>query len=153
MSDQRPIPQDDWETVVESVPIVSVDLVVRRGDAVLLGRRTNEPAKGRWFVPGGRVHRDERLADAVHRVADEELGVEVDIERRLGAYEHFWAVSDTEDTDGKHYVPVGFVVTTDDDIHTDAQHDAVRWFSPPFDDVDLHPYVHDYLADAELVGE
>jgi colanic acid biosynthesis protein WcaH len=46
---------DDWETIVASVPIISVDLVVSRDGGVVLGRRTNEPAKGDWVVPGGRV--------------------------------------------------------------------------------------------------
>jgi colanic acid biosynthesis protein WcaH len=62
---------------VTSVPLVSVDLVVRHDGGAVLGRRQNEPAKGEWFVPGGRVHKDERLTDAVHRVARTELGSDV----------------------------------------------------------------------------
>ncbi|WP_338739164.1 NUDIX domain-containing protein [Haloplanus salilacus] len=68
MSDER-CPDDEWRTVVRNVPIVSVDLVVRHDGGVVLGRRENAPARGEWFVPGGRVRKDEPLADAVHRVA------------------------------------------------------------------------------------
>ena len=53
--DETWISGDDWETIVASVPIISVDLVVSRDGGVVLGRRTNEPAKGDWVVPGGRV--------------------------------------------------------------------------------------------------
>lgn len=155
MSEDRPIPRDDWETIVESVPLVSVDLVVRHGDGAVLGKRTNEPARGEWFVPGGVVRKGERLDEAVHRVAEAELGVSVEIERRLGAYEHFWDEADVESADGKHYVPVGYVVTTDaDELAPDDQHADLRTVSPPVDDVDLHPYVRDYLVDAGvLAGE
>jgi colanic acid biosynthesis protein WcaH len=44
---------------------VSVDLVlVRDGREVLLGLRTNRPAQGSWFVPGGRILKNEKRADA-----------------------------------------------------------------------------------------
>ena len=48
-------------------------------------------------MPGGRVHKHERLDDAVHRVADGEPGIGVEIERRLGAYEHFYDDADVPD--------------------------------------------------------
>ncbi|QIO20876.1 NUDIX domain-containing protein [Haloarcula sp. JP-L23] len=74
------IPDEEWKTIVQSVPLVSVDLVVRTGEGIVLLKRTNEPAKGEWFVPGGRVRKGERLREAVHRVARTELGVDVTIE-------------------------------------------------------------------------
>ena len=152
MTEDRPIPDEEWATVVDSVPIASVDLVVRHQDGVVLGERQNRPGKGEWFVPGGRVHKNETLADAVHRIAAEELGAEVSIERRLGVYEHFWERTDTDTDSGKHYVPVGFVVSVDGDVEAaDAQHASVRTFRPPFDGLDLHPYVRLYLEDAGVL--
>ena len=49
--------QEDFATVVRSTPLVSLDFIVEnsRGE-FLLGKRTNRPAQGYWFVPGGRVH-------------------------------------------------------------------------------------------------
>lgn len=152
MADDSPVGDAEWRTVVRHVPIVSVDLVVRQGDGIVLGKRTNEPARGEWFVPGGRVHKNERLEAAVHRIAAEELGVAVTVERRLGVYEHFWDATEHDDVDGKHYVPVAFLVTaTDGDFEADDQHEALRRFEPPFDDLSLHPYVETYLADADVV--
>jgi len=48
--------QEDFATVVRSTPLISIDLVVEneRGE-FLLGQRTNRPAQGYWFVPGGRA--------------------------------------------------------------------------------------------------
>jgi colanic acid biosynthesis protein WcaH len=146
---RQPLPEEEWETVVRSVPIVSVDLVVKRDGGVLLGRRRNAPAEGEWFVPGGRVHKGERLADAVERVAREELGTGVDIERRLGVYEHIYEEAELAGVDGKHYVPVGYVVTQEGPVTPDDQHEELRLFRPPFER-EFHPYVRAYLADAGL---
>ncbi|MDX1747289.1 MAG: NUDIX domain-containing protein [Halobacteriales archaeon] len=147
------VPDEAWATVVRSVPIVSVDLVVRHEGRIALGKRENEPARGEWFVPGGRVHTNERLDDTVHRVAREECGIEVSIDRRLGVYEHLYDVADVPDAGGKHYVPVGYVVdAASDDLRTDDQHGAFEWFDPPVE-FDLHPYVRDYLADAGMLEE
>ena len=51
--------QEDFATVVRSTPLVSLDFIVEnsRGE-FLLGKRTNRPAQGYWFVPGGRVAKD-----------------------------------------------------------------------------------------------
>jgi colanic acid biosynthesis protein WcaH len=149
-----PIPDDDWRSIVAHVPVVSVDLLVRYDSGVLLGKRTNEPAKGEWFVPGGTVLKGERLAEAVDRVADEELGIDVEIESRLGTYEHFYDAADVEGVDGKHYVATAFVVrpvgaereTPRDDQHSDLQ-------TLEGDEAGLHPYVSRYLRDAGLGGD
>src|SRR3954466_13792753 len=46
--------------VVRLAPLVSIDLVIRDPDGdVLVGLRTNAPAKGFWFVPGGRIRKNE----------------------------------------------------------------------------------------------
>jgi colanic acid biosynthesis protein WcaH len=145
------LPDETWETVVRSVPLVSVDLVAHHDGGIVLGKRTNEPAKGKWFVPGGTVKKHERLVDAVQRVAREELGVSVTIDRRIGIYEHFYDVADIDDAGGKHYVPIGFEVTTDSEtLEPDDQHAQLRVFEPPFE-LDLHPYVATYLEDAGVI--
>jgi len=143
------IPKEEWATIVRNVPIVSVDLLVETPDGVLLAERTNRPAKGEWFVPGGRVYKGERLAEAVHRVAREELGVGVEIGERLGAYEHLYDEADVDGAGGKHYLANGFLVHTDaTEFDPDDQHGTVRVFETP--PADLHPYVGAYLDAAGL---
>lgn len=152
MNGDRRIPAGEWETVVRNVPIVSVDLVVRAGPGVVLGRRRNQPARGEWFVPGGRLVKGERLREAVHRVAREELGVDVEIAARLGVYEHLYDATEVPGVAGKHYVPVAFEVTaTSTAFAPDDQHGAIRVFDPPFEGLDLHPYVETYLRDAGVI--
>jgi len=143
------IPEEEWATVVRNVPIVSVDLLVRAPGGVLLVERTNRPAKGEWFVPGGRVYKGERLVEAVDRVAREELGVGVELERSLGAYEHLYDEAEAEASGGKHYLANGFLVRTEaTEFDLDEQHRAARIFETPPDD--LRPYVRAYLEAAGL---
>jgi colanic acid biosynthesis protein WcaH len=67
--------KETFSTVIESTPLVSIDLVIKnqQGQA-LLGQRLNRPAKGFWFVPGGRVLKNESLAAAFKRLTLDELG-------------------------------------------------------------------------------
>jgi 8-oxo-dGTP diphosphatase len=51
---------------------------------LLLIRRANEPGRGRWSVPGGRVEAGETDHQAVIREIAEETGLAVEITRRLG---------------------------------------------------------------------
>lgn len=145
------VPDDVWATVVSNVPIPSVDLLVRTDDGVLLARRQNEPAKGEWFVPGGRVQKGETLHEAVQRVAREELGVNVVVEQEIGAYDHLYAESDVPDSGGKHYVAHGYVVTPESEVfELDAQHDRARVFAE--DDLPkLHKYVKNYVDDVNFI--
>lgn len=146
------IPDDEWQTIVRRVPIVSVDLLVRYEDGFLLGKRTNEPAKGYWFPPGGRVRKFETRAEAVHRIAAKELGVEVEIVESLGAFEHVYDTADVAGVDGKHYLANGYVVdVVGGAVRPDDQHGDVRSFESPPEP--LHEYVRDYLAAAETVSD
>jgi colanic acid biosynthesis protein WcaH len=138
------VPSDDWETVVRNVPIVSVDLIVRHNGGVVLGKRENEPVSGMWFIPGGRVCKGEKLTEAVHRIAETELGIAVEICESLGVYEHFYEHSDIGPGIGKHYVAHGFVVDPlDTEFTSDGQHTRLQVFQSPPDE--LHQYTKQYL--------
>ncbi|VEB85871.1 GDP-mannose mannosyl hydrolase) [Citrobacter koseri] len=75
--------QEDFATVVRSTPLISIDLIVEneRGE-FLLGKRTNRPAQGYWFVPGGRVQKDETLEKAFERLTQAETGAAFTAVRR-----------------------------------------------------------------------
>lgn len=52
-----------FSTVLDSTPLVSIDLVIENTQGeILLGERKNRPAQGYWFVPGGRILKNESLA-------------------------------------------------------------------------------------------
>ncbi|HEV7450666.1 MAG TPA: NUDIX domain-containing protein [Pseudonocardiaceae bacterium] len=59
-------------------------VVLDGAGAVLLVRRVNEPGRGRWSVPGGRVEAGETDHHAVIREVAEETGLEVEVLRWVG---------------------------------------------------------------------
>ena len=66
----------DFRRAVEMLPLVSIDLLLHDGQGrYLTGLRSNPPAQGAWFVPGGRIRKNEPLALALDRIAREELGL------------------------------------------------------------------------------
>ena len=141
--------------LVRGLPLVSVDLVlVRGGTEILLGLRTNRPAQGSWFVPGGRILKDEPRADALKRVAARELGI-ADVAglkpQLLGVFEHFYPDCFAGDIGvSTHYVviahridvPLGFEVPG-----CDNQHAELRWWpiAEAVANTNVHRYTRDYL--------
>ncbi|MFB1066314.1 NUDIX domain-containing protein [Natrinema sp. H-ect4] len=146
------IPEDEWRTIVEHAPIVSVDLLVRFNGGLIFGKRENEPAAGYWFIPGGRVQKRETREEAVHRIAGEELGADVRIIESLGAYEHIYDTADVDGVGGKHYLANGFVVEAESsNLVPDDQHSDLKIFSESPEP--LHEYVRQYLQDASTLPE
>jgi colanic acid biosynthesis protein WcaH len=144
---EKPIPPEQWESIVANVPVVSVDLVIEHDEGILLGKRENEPAKGEWFVPGGTVLKNERRTEAVHRVADEELSESVVIDDCLGTYEHFYETSEINDVDSKHYLATAYHCHFERDDLTlidDDQHSTFGVFYSQSEE--LHPYVKRYFS-------
>ena len=87
------LPRETFDLVVRHAPLVSFDLLVRDAPRrLLVGRRLNRPAQATWFVPGGRIKKDERLADAFRRITRAELGVAIELAtaRFVGYFEHHY---------------------------------------------------------------
>jgi 8-oxo-dGTP diphosphatase len=61
--------------------------LVRRGEAVLLGKRAKEPNRGLWVLPGGGVEFGERFAETLARELQEEAGIEVEVHEVFKVYE------------------------------------------------------------------
>jgi colanic acid biosynthesis protein WcaH len=135
----RDLSAHDFDMVRRHAPLVSIDMIIRDASGrVLLGRRTNEPAKGVWFVPGGRVQKDERLAAAFVRLLQEELGNprELGISEQLadatfmGVYEHLYPVTPATPFT-IHYVVLGYELRAAASAGAAlpaSQHDEWRWW-------------------------
>lgn len=50
-------------------------------------RRLNNPEKGSWWLPGGRIKKGETVEAAAVRKAQEELGMKVGIKKYIGFYD------------------------------------------------------------------
>ncbi|MFC7175741.1 NUDIX domain-containing protein [Halosegnis marinus] len=88
--------------------------------------------QGATTSPGGRVEKFETRTEAVHRIADEELGLDVEIIESLGSFEHIYDTADVSGVNGKHYLANGFVVAaTGGRLQPDDQHENLRAFVDP----------------------
>jgi colanic acid biosynthesis protein WcaH len=123
--------------VVRLTPLISIDLIVvdDRG-RVLLGRRVNRPARGTWFVPGGRIRKDESLNGAFSRVVREELGLENISQNTAcfrGVFEHHYDDNFAGAADiSTHYVVLGYMLLLRDaaPIGRFEQHSDYVWMAP-----------------------
>ncbi|MGB0217555.1 MAG: GDP-mannose mannosyl hydrolase [Alteromonas oceani] len=139
--------ESTFQTIIGATPLVSIDLIVKnaRGE-VLLGYRTNRPAQGYWFVPGGRVQKNERLDKAFLRLTEAELGVAIERSAAtfMGVFEHLYDDSAFDEAVSTHYVVLGYELELD--ISLDAlpkeQHNQYGWMTPKEllnrDDVHVH---------------
>lgn len=72
-----------------SVP--GAQAVIVRDGSVLLGRRANEPGRGRWDLPGGFLQEGEDAEAALRREVREETGLELDNLEFIGTWnESYW---------------------------------------------------------------
>jgi 8-oxo-dGTP diphosphatase len=89
-------------------PVVGIGVVIVDDGKMVLIKRGNEPAKGKWTIPGGLVELGEPLELAVMREAKEETLLDVENPQLVDV------VSQVElDDKGKvkyHYVIVDFLV-------------------------------------------
>ena len=121
--------------MVRLAPLVAIDLIIRNSrNQALLGLRNNEPAKGFYFVPGGIILKNERLADAFARILGNETNLSGRIEeaRFAGAFEHFYDTNRFGEPDyGTHYVVLGYELKLADTaaLKMDAQHSELRWWT------------------------
>jgi colanic acid biosynthesis protein WcaH len=142
------LPPIDFEQVVRLTPLVAIDLVVRLEDGrVLLGRRKNEPARGFLFVPGSRVTKNESLAAAFERIAEEELGLKWELARArlLGVYEHVYQTNRFEKPGfGTHYVVLAHeIILKSQPLSLPVdQHGEYIWLTPA--ELLAHREVHEY---------
>jgi colanic acid biosynthesis protein WcaH len=139
------IPEPLYKQILQAMPIPCVDLlVVDHGGRVLLHKRRNDPAKGQWWAPGGRVHKGELRAVAAKRKLSEEFGI---------TGEHILPVElSTEDLmlpDGQggtsHVIATVYRIEVDSraPLVLDAQSETAEWRTLRGWSVeDLHPYVH-----------
>ncbi|MDG4812251.1 GDP-mannose mannosyl hydrolase [Hydrogenovibrio sp. 3SP14C1] len=112
------LPIDDFSNLIQMAPLVSIDLIVESQGKYLLGKRLNSPAKNFWFVPGGRIFKNEKISDALERIAKKELNIDVNTVSSyfFGSFEHFYNDSYVSEKISTHYVVLAYKLFADMDI-------------------------------------
>lgn len=126
--------QQDFMQLVKNAPLFAIDLVVLNAkNEILVGKRLNAPAKGDWFVPGGRVFKNETLAKAFERITVAELGRQFSISQAvfLGIFEHFYPDSIFGNKFSTHYINATHLLEIKNEEFElpKDQHQSYRWLS------------------------
>jgi len=114
-------------------PVVGVGAVIIKDGKIALIKRGNEPARGKWTIPGGLVELAESPEQAVIRETKEEVSLEVDNPALLDVITQV-----DYDKKGKvkyHYVIVEYLVHFKSGT-AEAASDAVELQWVPFDEVE-----------------
>ena len=136
-----------YQTIKKVMPIFCVDLVAHRGNAVLLCKRLNEPIKGEWYFPGGRLHKNENISSAIARIAWNELGITVRVEKELGFHNVI--------LDGAHTPGIAMLVRPLNlEIVLDGQHSEYKFVGKnETGAMNLSSYIVQVLSDSKVFEE
>ena len=143
------IPNELYFRILDSVPIACVDIAVVARGGVLLVKRKDAPARGEWWVPGGRVLKGEMMRETAARKAREEIGIEC----HVGPIIH---TAETIFPDGPNGIAVhsinscffAYPVQPNASPRLDDHHAEWQWASVI--PAGIHPYVEQCLLRAGL---
>lgn len=133
------IPSPLYVQIVKSMPIPSVEAIVVKNDSVLFLRRKNDPAKGQWWFPGGRIRKGETLEDALSREVKEETGLEVTKCKLVNVYSRVFPE--------RHDITIVFLCTCNgDNVMLNDEHTEYKFFKniPK----SIHPYLLRAIQDS-----
>ena len=85
-------------------PMIGISALILRDERMLLVKRSKEPSKGKWSIPGGRLELGETISEAVMREVLEECDVQIEIVRVIDVTDNI-----LHDSDGRlsyHFVLV-----------------------------------------------
>jgi 8-oxo-dGTP diphosphatase len=111
-------------------PQVAVGAIVVHDGSLLMVQRGQDPGKGLWSLPGGRVEPGEYLSEALRREVKEETGIDIDVADLAGIFEVVGS---------PHYVILDYLAAVRGDAEVAPAQDAsdARWV--PLDDVPSLP--------------
>jgi len=143
------IPDEQYKSILDVIPICCVDIIiVHSNEFLLLKRKKEEIDGGLWWVPGGRLHKNERWNDTVRRKAYEETGIHVCVDRKVSSYELF--IEHPRFQSGFHCITTTFVVSPEKEfkIKIDRYADEYKWVGHL--DQSYHPELRKMIEDAHL---
>lgn len=119
---KKPFTQEEFKSIYSKVPRVTVDLIIKTPKGIVLTLRNHYSWKGQWHFPGGTIYYKETVAQAVDRVARDEIGTPVEVVKLLDYIEY---PSEEEQRGFGSTVSLGFLCKTNN-IEFTVNEDASR---------------------------
>lgn len=84
MAEPKYAPREVFETLLEWSVLPTFDLLIEYGDkGIVILKRTIEPYKNVWALPGLRMYKGENIDDTLIRIAKQELGIDIDPAKKV----------------------------------------------------------------------
>lgn len=130
-----------YRQIHREMPIICIDLVIVRRGAVLLVKRKTEPAAGKFWIPGGRLMKNEAVHLAGRRLALNEVGLVVGSFEFLDYMDCYFEADPFGHGGGTHTVSLVFgceiVRTTREKVRLDVNHSRSLWWNGLGDHLDI----------------
>lgn len=134
--DKKQIPAPLYKSILPKIPMLCIDVVLlnRATKKYKLVLRENEPVKGYWWLPGGRLFFGESFEDCARRQVNEEVGIrDVTIMGLVGAYNQIFknSASYPSGEKGCHTPSITYLIETNEtktSLDT-TQHLKSKWVS------------------------
>jgi colanic acid biosynthesis protein WcaH len=147
------LPNLVFEQGIATLPLVSIDLIIKdeMSGHYLLGLRKNRPAESYWFVPGGRIRKNERLDSSFLRLTEVEIGCAISMSSAYfkGVYQHFYDDCVFGVETSTHYVVLAYelALCRDELVLPSGQHSQYEWLSAEeiLARMDVHQHSKDYF--------
>jgi len=126
---------DEFKSIIQLTPLVAFDMLIEYDNKILLGKRINNPAKGFYFIPGGRILKNETISSACKRLTLVELGLEINLNKFTFHMntEHIYENNFFNNEFKTHYVCLCYKYKLNEDeykkINIDSQHEETKWMS------------------------
>ena len=132
-------------------PMVGVHALVFNEGRILLAKRSKEPSKGKWSIPGGKVELGEPIFEAAEREVLEECSIKIEIECILDVAD--FIIRDDNGCVKYHFVLIyllGRHVSGELKAKSDA--DDCGWFTTEeLAGLDIHPQLRTLLKSAKIL--
>ena len=78
--------------IIDKTPLCSIDILINIKNKYVFGLRKNKPASGYYFVPGGRILKNEIYEVTIKRILKNELGLSIINPKFkiIGIYNHIY---------------------------------------------------------------
>ena len=123
-----------FKNIIENAPLFSIGIVVMNSKyEILFGERLNAPANKLWFVPGGRVYKNEPQSKAFNRITNSELSIKYNLEdaKFIGLYDHLYKESFFSPEISTHYINASYLIKISSELFRKTlpldQHSKYKW--------------------------
>lgn len=121
---------------MESIPVICVDaIIMNEKNEYLLVKRKNEPLKNKFWMVGGRLHKNELLLRGIKRKLREEAGIKKGLINYIGFIEEFFKKTEQKINGNFHTISFVYIVFINSKtlIKIDNQSKEFKWFKklPP----------------------